>query len=111
VRDAEICVGCVRGLLFVPERHVLDAQLVTRVDQRVVRVAALAEHLLDTFLSETFGDEHGSGHAQGSPHVSDDAGRLQAPHLVAVEAKLIDVHLAVVFAQRTTSRSNRAWRA
>ncbi len=46
VGHAEVGVGGVGGLLLVPERDVLDAQLVARIDQRVVRVAALAEDLL-----------------------------------------------------------------
>ena len=50
VRDAEIGVGRVRGLLLVPERHVFDAELVAGIDQRVVGVAALAEHLGHAFL-------------------------------------------------------------
>ena len=45
VRHAEVRVGGVRRLLLVPERHVLDAELVAGVDQRVVGVAALAEDL------------------------------------------------------------------
>ena len=50
------------GLLLVPEGHVFDAQLVTRVDQRVVGVAALAKYLGHAFLLKAAGHEHRSGH-------------------------------------------------
>jgi len=100
VGHAEISVGRVCGLLFVPERHVLDPQLVARVNQRVIRVAALAEYLFDTFLSQAFGDEHRSGHAQGSPHISNDAGCLQSLHFIAIETELADVNVVIVLADR-----------
>ena len=51
-----------RRLLLVTKRYVLDSYLVARIDQRVIRVPALAEHLRDAFLPEAFGDKHRSIH-------------------------------------------------
>ena len=42
-------------------------ELVARVDQRVVGVAALAEHLGDALLLQAVGHEHRSSHRRGSP--------------------------------------------
>src|SRR5207237_6437536 len=61
----------IRGVdrhLFVPERHVFDPESLTRVDQRVVCMAALAEHFRDAFLFQAFGDEHRSSHGGRSPY-------------------------------------------
>src|SRR6185436_1481038 len=49
-------------LLLVPKRYVLDSYLVARIDQRIIRVSALTEHLGDAFLPEAFGDKHRSIH-------------------------------------------------
>ena len=68
VRDAEVRVGGVGGLLFVPKRHVLDAELVAGVDQRVVGVSALAEDLRHALLLQAVGHEHRSSHLDRSPH-------------------------------------------
>ena len=62
VRDAEVGVGRVGGLLLMTERDVFDAELVAGVDQRVVRVPALAEYFAHSLLLEAVSDEHRSGH-------------------------------------------------
>jgi hypothetical protein len=51
-----------RGVLLVTERDVLDAELVTGIDQRVVGVAALSEHFRHALLLEAVGHEHRSSH-------------------------------------------------
>src|SRR4249919_3056881 len=67
VRDAEVRVGGMRRHLLVTERHVLNPETVTRIDQRIVGVAALAEYFRDAFLLQAFGDVHRSGHQSDTP--------------------------------------------
>src|SRR5438067_4844407 len=54
MRDAVIGVGGVRRLLLVSKRHVLDSKSMARVDQRIIRMAALTKHLGNTFLLKAF---------------------------------------------------------
>src|SRR5437899_5033474 len=75
VRDAEVRVGGMCGHLLMTERHVLDPETVTRVDQRIVGVAALAEHFRDAFLLQAFGDVHRSGHTSDAPESGSTSAR------------------------------------
>jgi hypothetical protein len=59
-RHPVVGVGGVHRLLLVAERDVFDAQLLAGVDQGVVGVAALAEHLLDAFGLQALGHEDGA---------------------------------------------------
>src|SRR5205085_8940007 len=66
LRQAIVGVGRVRRLLLVAERDVLDVIALARVDQRVVGVAALAEHLLDALRLQALGDVHRARQALGA---------------------------------------------
>ena len=69
VRHAEVRVGGVRCHLLVTERHVLNSESVTRIDQCVIRVAALPEHFRNAFLLQALGDVHRSGHESAAPSI------------------------------------------
>jgi hypothetical protein len=81
VRGAEIRVGGMRGELLVPEGHEIDPHLGERVDQRQVRVAALAEDLRDALLPEALRDELRAGHpwASSANATRPSLGRRAAP--------------------------------
>jgi hypothetical protein len=55
VRQAVVRISRRRRLLLVPKGDVLDPLAVTRIDQRVIRMAALAEYLGDPFLFQALG--------------------------------------------------------
>jgi hypothetical protein len=59
---AIIGVRSMRGLLFMPERYVFDPMPMAGIDQAVIGVTALPEHLGDTLLLEAGGDKHGTIH-------------------------------------------------
>ena len=69
VRHTEVGVGGVRCHLLVTERHVLNSESVTRIDQCVIRVAALPEHFRNAFLLQALGDVHRSGHQSNAPFI------------------------------------------
>lgn len=61
--DAVIGVGGMGGLLLMAEGYIFDAMPKARIDQAVIGMSALTEHLGHADLLEAGGDVHGTIHA------------------------------------------------
>jgi hypothetical protein len=63
MRNPVISIRSVNRLLLVSEGHIFDSKSMARIDERVIRMATLAEHLRNAFLLKALGDEHRSSHS------------------------------------------------
>ena len=62
VGDAIVSIGRMCSKLFMAERDVLDTKFVAGIDQCIVSMPALAEHLRHAFVLQALCNKHGSGH-------------------------------------------------
>ena len=77
-----ISVRCVRRLLFMAERNVLDTQSMTRINESVIRVTALPENFSDTFLLQALRYKHRAVHVFIAPLRQADCDQSFFGHLL-----------------------------